>query len=322
MSEPSASVVVVTYERPTYLARCLEHLATQTTSPFEIIVVDSSAGRETAELVAEHHPAVHYVECAAGGGATATARDIGYRHATGEIVAFIDDDAFAEQTWLERLLPHFEDPAVGGVGGRQIRGQPGELTEGVEEIGRLLPDGRLTGNFTADPGRAIEVDHLLGASMCFRRSVIAGFGGIHDGYRGTCVREESDLCLRVGRAGYRLVFEPTSVVEHVAAPYAKGQRFDLRYAYWAQKNHLILLMRIFGVAHPLVRRYLSTSTHQVWDDERARAQRAKDRARRRDLRGAAASAGGGVTRAAVVAAASLTGVVAGASAARADRREG
>ncbi len=78
----------------------------------------------------------------------------------------------------------------------------------MEEIGRLLPDGRLTGNFTADPGRPIEVDHLLGASMCFRRSVIAGFGGIHDGYRGTCVREESDLCLRVGRAGYRLVYEP------------------------------------------------------------------------------------------------------------------
>jgi GT2 family glycosyltransferase len=319
VSERRASVVVVTYERPTYLARCLDHLAAQSTAPFETIVVDSSTGRETAELVAEHHTTVHYVVCAAGGGATATARDLGYRRAAGEIVAFIDDDAFAEQTWLERLLAHFDDPTVGGVGGRQIRGQPGELTEGVEEIGRLLPDGRLTGNFTADPGRAIEVDHLLGASMSFRRSVIAGFGGIHDGYRGTCVREESDLCLRVGRAGFRLVYEPTSVVEHVAAPYVKGQRFDLRYAYWAQKNQLILLMRIFGVAHPLVRRYLATSILQVGDDGRVRAQRAKDRARSHDVRGAAASAGGGATRAAVVAVASLTGLLAGASAARADR---
>ncbi len=110
VSEPTASVVVVTYERPTYLARCLDHLAAQTTPPFEIIVVDSSAGRETAELVAEHHPTVDYVVCAAGGGATATARDIGYRRTTGEIVAFIDDDAFAERTWLARLLSPLRRP--------------------------------------------------------------------------------------------------------------------------------------------------------------------------------------------------------------------
>ncbi len=322
MSEPTASVVVITYERPAYLARCLDHLAAQTTPPVEIVVVDSSQGRETAELVADRYPAVRYEVCNAGSGAMATARDIGYRRTTGDVVAFVDDDAFAEPEWLAQLLGHFADPSVGGVGGRQIRGQPGELTEGVDAIGRLLPDGTLTGHFAADPGQAIEVDHLLGASMSFRRSVIDELGGIHDGYRGTCVREESDLCLRVGRAGYRLVYEPDAVVEHVAAPYAKGQRFDLRYAYWAQKNHLILLMRIFGVTHPLVRRYLATSAHLTWDEGKSRAGRARDRARDHDLRGATSSAGGGATRTAAVAAASLTGLLAGASAARADRRGG
>jgi GT2 family glycosyltransferase len=317
-----ASVVVATYERPTFVARCLDHLAAQTTPPIEVVVVDSSAGRETAELVADQYPAVRYERNTAGRGATATARDIGYRCSTGEVLAFVDDDAFAEPEWLERLLPHFGDPTVGGVGGRQIRGQSGELTEGVDAIGRLLPDGTLTGNFAADPGRAIVVDHLLGASMSFRRSVVDELGGIHDGYRGTCIREETDLCLRVTRAGYRLVYEPAAVVEHVAGPYAKGNRFDLRYTYWAQKNHLILLMRIYGVTHPLVRRYLATSTHLVWDDGRSRARRARDRALNLELRGAAASAGGGVTRAAVVMGASVAGLLAGASAARADRRGG
>jgi GT2 family glycosyltransferase len=322
VSRPSASVVVITFERPAFLARCLDHLAAQSTPPVETIVVDSSSGRETAELVAARYPTVVYEVCAAGSGAMATARDIGYRRASGDVVAFVDDDAFAEPEWLERLLSHFSDPAVGGVGGRQIRGQPDELTEGVDAIGRLLPDGTLTGNFAADPGRPIEVDHLLGASMSFRRSAIDELGGIHDGYRGTCVREESDLCLRIGRAGYRLVYEPDAVVEHVAAPYVKGSRFDLRYTYWAQKNHLILLMRIFGVGHPLVRRYLGTSLHLVWDDGKSRARRARDRAHEHELRGAAASVGGGATRAVAVVAGSLTGLLAGASAARADRRAG
>ena len=141
------------------------------------------------------------------------------------------------------------------MGGRQIRRQPGELTDGLDAIGQLLDDGTLTGHFAADPGRVVDVDHLLGANMAFRRSVLDQLGGIRDGYAGTCIREETDLCLRVQRAGYRLLYTPDAVVEHVAAPYAKGERFDLRYAYWAQKNHLILLIRIFGISDPRVRRF-------------------------------------------------------------------
>ena len=320
MSARTVSVVVITYERASVIGRCLDHLALQTTPPSEVIVVDSSESDDTARLVQEHYPSVRYEVCSAGQGAMATARDIGYRCATGEIVAFIDDDAFAEPEWLERLLPHFDDPRTGAVGGRQVRGQPDELIEGVDAIGRMLADGRLTGNFTADPGRAIEVDHLLGASMAYRRSVLEELGGNRDGYAGTCVREESDLCLRVTAAGYHLVYEPTAVVEHMAAPYAKGSRFDLRYAYWAQKNHLILLVRNFGAVDPLVRHYLAASARDTWEDTRHRAGRALERARGRDLPGAAKSLGGAVSRAAVVVGGSLTGLAAGASMARADHR--
>ena len=207
----------------------------------------------------DRFPTVIYAVCAAGMGAMATARNLGYRLTSGEILAFIDDDAFAEPGWLEHLLPFYDDPTVGAVGGRQIRRLPGELEEGVDAIGRLQPDGTITGNFAADPGGPVPVDHLLGANMSFRRSVLDRIGGIHEGYGGTCVREETDLCLRVAHAGFRLVYTPDAVVEHLAAPYAKGRRFDLRYVYWAQKNHLIVLIRNFGLTEPIVRRYLSTS---------------------------------------------------------------
>jgi GT2 family glycosyltransferase len=231
------------------------------------------------------------------------------------VLAFIDDDAFAEPEWLERLLPAYRDPTVGAVGGRQIRGQPGEITEGADDIGRLREDGTLSGNFTADPGRWVEVDHLLGANMSFRRSVLDQIGGIRDGYGGTCVREETDLCLRVAQAGYRLVYTPDAVVEHVAAPYAKGRRFDLRYAYWAQKNHLIVLIRNFGPVAPIVRTYLATSLGQA---ARAFRQRfAGDGDHDGGLRGAAA----GVARLAVVLGATASGTATGWVLLRRDRRE-
>ncbi|HEV3280295.1 MAG TPA: glycosyltransferase family 2 protein [Acidimicrobiales bacterium] len=320
MSLPRASVAVVTYERPTFVTRCLDHLLAQSEPPSEIIVVDSSTTDDTGRLVRDRYPTVRYEVCPAGRGATATARNIGYTMTTGEVLAFIDDDAFAEPNWLERLLPFFEDPAVGGVGGRQIRRQPGELEEGVDAIGLLKEDGTLTGHFAADPGGPVSVDHLLGANMSFRRAALDRIGGIRDGYAGTCIREETDLCLQVSQAGYRLIYTPDAVVEHVAAPYAKGERFDLRYAYWAQKNHLILLIRNFGLRAPMVRAYLASSVRQAGRDSSARFGTAWGRAKGRDRRGAVRASGAGVARGSVALVASVSGVAAGVRLAREDRR--
>jgi GT2 family glycosyltransferase len=316
----TASVVVVTYERVDYLVRCLDHLRAQTRPALEVLVVDSSPGGATARMVRSDYPEVHYLACPAGYGAMATARNQGYLAASGDVIAFVDDDAFAEPDWLERLLPHYDDPGVGAVGGRQIRHQTGELTQGVDAIGHLDEDGFISGNFGADPGRVIEVDHLLGANMSFRRSVLDEIGGIRDGYAGTCVREETDLCLRVAHTGYRLLFVPDAVVEHVAAPYAKGRRFDIRYHYWDQKNHLIVLMRNFGPGGTLVRRYLQASLRAAAVDAGDRLGRAWSRGRGGDPHGAASSFGGAVLRPAVVVAASVTGLLTGLRLASTDRR--
>ncbi len=320
VSPPSASVAVVTYERPAYVARCLDHLLAQTVPPDQIIVVDSSKGDDTARLVVDRYPTVRYEVCPSGRGATATARNLSYTLTSGEVLAFVDDDAFAEPHWLERLLPYFDDPSVGGVGGRQIRGQPGELAEGIDAIGLLREDGSLTGHFAADPGHPVEVDHLLGANMSFRRAAIDRIGGIRDGYRGTCIREETDLCLQVALQGYRLVYTPDAVVEHVAGPYAKGRRFDLRYAYWAQKNHLILLIRNFGLAAPVVRAYLRSSLREAAAEGAGRAARSTALATGRDGRGALRSAVAALVRPAAALVATVTGLVGGARLARADRR--
>jgi GT2 family glycosyltransferase len=320
MTAPTVSVVIITYERPHFVTRCLEHLLVQTQPPLEVVVIDSSSDEKTKRLVRQRFPTVVYAVCDAGMGAMATARNLGYRMSKGEVLAFIDDDAFADPEWLERLLPFYDDPAVGAVGGRQIRRVPGELQEGMDSIGQLQEDGTISGNFAADPGGPVPVDHLLGANMSFRRSVLDQIGGIRDGYGGTCVREETDLCLRVAHAGYKLVFTPDAVVEHLAAPYAKGVRFDLRYAYWDQKNHLIVLIRNFGVTGPIVRRYLSTSVSNTVADIGVRTSRARSRASTHEVSGALRSAGGAVLRTAVAAAATVTGLWAGVRLAREDRR--
>lgn len=181
---------------------------------------------------------------------------MGFTATTGDIIAFVDDDAFAEPEWLDELVKPYADPAVVGVGGRALNGIEREDAIGVDEIGRLLPDGRLTGNFGADPGRVIEVDHLLGANMSFRRSAIEAIGGIHGNYPGTCLCEESDISLRLTHAGGTLMFAPKARVRHIGAPYGiGGARFDRRWLYYSRRNHLAMLARVYGWRDRRIRRY-------------------------------------------------------------------
>ncbi|MES2865890.1 MAG: hypothetical protein V4703_03920, partial [Actinomycetota bacterium] len=88
--------------------------------------------------------------------------------------------------------------------------------------------------------------------------VLAEIDGIHDYYPGTCLREDSDLALRVRKAGYRIVFAPDAAVLHVAGDYAKGKRFDLRYRFYGARNHILLLRTTLGWGDPHVPRYLAS----------------------------------------------------------------
>lgn len=254
---PTAAIVIATYNRPEFVRTCLEHIGRQTVVPQRVIVVDASPDMRTRAIV-ERFDGVEYRRNEKGRGSTATSRAIGLEGIREEVVAFIDDDAFAEPHWLEELTRPYSDPEVAAVGGRALNDQPGEQTAGVGEIGLLLPDGRLTGWFAADPGRLVDVDHMLGANMSLRVQAVRALGGIRDFYPGTCLREETDIALRMRKAGMRIVYAPAAVVRHVAGDYAKGRRFDARYGYFGARNHVVLLATALGWGDPHLRRYLRT----------------------------------------------------------------
>jgi GT2 family glycosyltransferase len=266
MSRLTVSVVIITYARPQYIRECLEHLARLRTAPHQVIVVDASPDDRTRDLLARDFPDTIVLRNDLGRGTMSESRQIGLAAATGDVVAYIDDDAYVDEAWLDRLVDAYADEDVAGVGGRADNGRPGEDTEGIGSIGRLLPNGDLTGFFAADPGRHVDVDHFLGANQSYRRSVLLSIGGIHGNYPGTCLREESDTCLRLRHAGYRLVYAPEVLVRHVAAPYQiGGKRFDRRYLFYSRRNHVMLLVRVFGWRTPYLRRYLRTAVRQQRD---------------------------------------------------------
>ena len=137
---------------------------------------------------------------------------------------------------------------------------------------------------------------MLGANMSVRMSAVRELGGIRDFYPGTCLREETDIALRMRRAGMTIVYTPDAIVRHVAGDYARGRRFDARYRYFGARNHVVLLATTLGYGdshlHSYLRGTLSDACRNLALGFRSIAD-----PKRRDLRSKARGVAGGLRRA-------------------------
>ncbi len=255
----SISVIIATIARPDVLRTCLEHVMTQDHPPEEVIVVDASADVRS-RTVAGDFPHVVYLRNESGLGSLTESRQIGFNHATSDIVAYIDDDAFPEPQWSRELVAAYDAPDVGAVCGRVKTPNPFPPDVEPDQIGRLGDDGRMTGNFFAGSDGLIDVDHAMGANMSYRREVLQWIGGV-PGITGGNSNHHEDLAisLAVRNEGFRIRFAAKAAVFHLGAPQPKGRRFDLRYDYFASRNLVLVLRQAFGRSdrqtRSVVRRY-------------------------------------------------------------------
>ena len=264
---PRVSVVVRGGENPDLLITCLEHLGALRTAPDEIIVIAPDTDESSRRLVTEKFPDVVQLRLPWRPGRAQPPWQAGLARAGGDVVAFLDDDTRVDELWLDALTAPYTDPAVSAVGGRVVSAGGGEdlrdeAMTGLASIGRVLPSGELTSYFGADPGRQVEVDHLPESNMSFRTAAVEAVGGFRVGHPGSGRRDATDLALRLGAAGYRLVFAPQAVTRRDAATTedaADAERTDLRHLFGTRRDHLVLLVGAYGWTHALVRRYPATT---------------------------------------------------------------
>ncbi len=267
MGDPvlNLSVCIVTYERPTFLERCLRSCAGSLDPIQEVVVVDASAedrGAEVNSLAEELGLSVRYVWTPGLAGWMTRSRNEALRWVEGDVIAFIDDDVVVSPEWARAMGDAFADPTVAAVGGRTRNNIPGE-EDYPHPIGRYLPEGRLTDGFASCPDSPVEVDHGIGANMAFRRAILADLGGFRDDYPGTALREDTDMFLRVRAIHGRVLFVPEALVDHLPAPHVKGARFDTRYKLYGRRNHVVLLARYRGLGAPDLRRWIGGEARAV-----------------------------------------------------------
>lgn len=221
------TVAVCTRNRPARLRRALGSLVEQTVPPTEILVVDNAPRDEsTRALIIADFPDVRYVREEVQG--LDFARNRALVEARGEVVAFLDDDAVADPTWVEILEEVFgADPGIGACTGRvdalslespaqRMFEANGGYARGTERV-RLPRDASAPLHGRRAPLIAWAVSIGSGCSFAVRRDLALGIGGFDEALdMGSALPGggDHDMLWRVLQAGAAVVYEPRAHAWH------------------------------------------------------------------------------------------------------------
>lgn len=213
-SWPRISVVVCTYNGQATLHDCLQGLQKLDYPDYEVIVVNDGSTDATAAIAAQYP----YQVITTGNLGLSAARNTGWQAATGEIVAYTDDDARPDPDWLTHLALNFATTGHAAVGGPNIP-PPGDGP--VAECVANAPGGPIH-VLVSDR----EAEHIPGCNMAFRREALVATGGFDPRFR--TAGDDVDLCWRLQDRGWTIGFSPAALVWH-------HRRNSLR-AYWRQQK--------------------------------------------------------------------------------------
>jgi mycofactocin glycosyltransferase len=224
LDRAAVTVVIPVRDRHGELARCLAGLRAAAaagesrpdaapgssatladTRRLSVIVVDDASGDPAAIAGIAAQYGARVIHRPANGGPGA-ARNTGLAAASTELVAFLDSDCVPAPGWLDRLLPHFADPAVGAVAPRIVPHEAGTSWLARYEGASSTLDMGARPSIVRHGAR---VSYVPGAALVVRRTAAgAGFAD------GLLVGEDVDFIWRLAAAGWRVRYEPSASMGH------------------------------------------------------------------------------------------------------------
>ena len=264
------SVIIPTLNRAEALRNTLRALTLQTYPRFEVIVVNGPSTDHTSEVLAEYsgrlrtanNPKINL----------AISRNIGLSKASGEIVAFIDDDAIPYPSWLMQLATAYDGDHVGGAGGVVFDAGGFSLQyrfsvcfrtgDPRHDVSRVLEQYQKPG---ADPFL-----YLQGTNMSFRRRCLIEIGGFDEEFH--YYYDDVDVSMRMIDRGYILKAIDHAAVLHKYLPsYARGPQGIIRDPFVAVKNRYYFALQSARTPAEQARTIISLERYCEGERRRARS---------------------------------------------------
>jgi len=220
MSVPSSvSVIIINFNAGKYIERTLQKLSEQTHKPENIIIYDNASSDGSCEAIQQQWPKVQLIRLSTNLG-FAAANNLAIKSATDvEWVALLNPDAFPTETWLEQLLSAAErHPECHCFGSRVHLANETEKLDGTGDMYHVSGLAWRRGHGQLAEGREgqeEEIFSVCAAAVLYKRETFLKVGGFDERYF-TCF-EDMDLGFRLKLMGYRSLYVPNAVVDHVGS---------------------------------------------------------------------------------------------------------
>ena len=196
MSEPKISVIIPVRNAADKIEKCLEAVFSQSTKPYEVIIVDGRSTDDTVEKARKFPVKVFFQDY----GACGAARQIGLQNAEGEYTAFTDADCIPSKDWLRSLLAELGDNIV-GVGGRIENIGEGRWTRSINlAFATFLGSGRSIQGRTFKTKKFVK--SVSASNSMYRKSDLVKIGGFNPDLSGADEIELNARLLKVGKLLY------------------------------------------------------------------------------------------------------------------------
>ena len=264
---PDVSVVVCTHNGAATIGETCAALQAMPYPDYEVIVVDDGSRDETARIARRYD--VQLIQMDNQG--LSAARNVGMRAASGQIIAYIDDDAYPDPHWLHYLAHMFMATGHVGVAGPNI---PPPRDGALAECIAHAPGG---------PRHVLLSDevaeHIPGCNMAFRKAALEAVGGFDAQFR--IAGDDVDVCWRLQQQGGTLGFHPAAMVWHHRRGRVRdylrqqsnyGRAEAMLEAKWPEKynhfGHVAWSGRVYdGAAHAPALLHRARVYHGVWGTE-------------------------------------------------------
>ncbi len=201
------SVIIAVKEDNPFLRECLQKTLKLVYQDYEVLVLPDQ------EFVFSHE---HVRVVPTGPCLPARKRDIGAEHAKGEVLAFLDDDAYPCEEWLTLAVKDFQDPEVAAVGGPAVTPPTEELMRraGGLVYESFLISGPLRYRYRKEKKRLI--DDYPSCNLLVRKDIFEQLGGFKTNF---WPGEDTVLCLEITqRLKKKIVYDPEVLVFHHRRP--------------------------------------------------------------------------------------------------------
>jgi len=234
-TSPLVSIIILNWNGERHLPRCLEAVAAQTFSDYEVIVLDNASTDRSAEQIEKHWPAFRVIRFERNLG-FAIANNRGAALAAGEWLAFLNNDAFPEPGWLLSLVKASrEHPEFSFFSSRLVYAEQPDLIQSSGDVynvsGFAWPrdNNRPT---EKSPSGCGEVFSPCAAAAFYKRTAFLEAGGFDEEF--SSHHEDVELGFRLRLLGHRCLYAPDAVAAHIGSA-SYGRESD-RTVYQVQRN--------------------------------------------------------------------------------------